>query len=130
MKAVNCLFRTLKIFRNLSVNPQSGPYVHKPCHFLAVIDAIEFGLIRENKIRYEPYLLLLFDYYFDIVRETGNAHYSFVNLVTDKFQNLKSKLPLNTGDARRTQSVVIEWHHWRLNTLRCTKTNSFIYIIQ
>ena len=80
-------FQQITINRGNQYTKEIAP--HQPCLLLAVIEAIESGDIKNNKIRYEPRLLERFDKYFKIVRpqhdEELKAHYPFVYLNSNAF---------------------------------------------
>jgi putative restriction endonuclease len=80
-------FETLRIDRT-----HGEPAPNKPILLLAVIDLIEQGAIKENKIYPSPLLVETFLKYWHLVRD-GNPriHYPFKYLRTDKFWHLKIK---------------------------------------
>lgn len=68
-----------------------GDAPHKPCFLLAVIDAIESGVIVTNKIYYEQRLLKRFERYFIVARRLPKhfkPYYPFVYLGSSSFWNL------------------------------------------
>lgn len=109
---VNDIEKFENAFENLNIN-RGNQHVrrrapHQPCMLLAVIEMLEYGLIHENRIRYEPRLLEHFDRYFDIVagantKTARNPHYPFVYLDAQDFWKLHRRSgvpPLDSAQAR------------------------------
>ncbi len=82
-------------FSKLNVNRSGGfPSPHKPVMLLAVLALADGGMLPENKVRYEPGLLDIFQSFFDAVKRPGgacNPYFPFFHLKSEPFWHLKSK---------------------------------------
>lgn len=77
-------FETLRIDRT-----HGAPAPHKPILLLTVIDLIEEGSIKENKIYPSPLLVETFIKYWNLVRDDKpRIEYPFLRLRTEKFWHL------------------------------------------
>lgn len=80
----------LERVRHLRIDRAHGPAPHKPILLLAVIEMIEQGLIKENKIPFSPELLDSFRRYWTrLTQRTPNAVMPFFYLRSDHFWHLQ-----------------------------------------
>ena len=83
----------VKAFYRLNVNRARGRVSpHKPVMLLTIIELVESGLLKENKIYYNPRLLEIFRAYFQAVQKPGDAcnpYFPFFHLKSEKFWHLQ-----------------------------------------